>query len=65
MDRKFHRAPPRINRDTVTISSPEAPNPVAVRYAWDANPQACLYNTRPARRPVLRSDWPSVTDGHK
>jgi sialate O-acetylesterase len=26
------------------VSSAEVPNPVAVRYAWQANPKATLFN---------------------
>ena len=34
----------RINRDTVLLSSPEVPKPVAVRYAYADNPICNLYN---------------------
>jgi sialate O-acetylesterase len=33
-----------IDGDSIVVSSPSVPKPVAVRYAWDANPEACLHN---------------------
>ncbi len=43
-DGKFIWATPVIDGETVVVSSPKVKSPVAVRYAWDANPQAPLYN---------------------
>ncbi|HCE45765.1 MAG TPA: hypothetical protein DET40_19655 [Lentisphaeria bacterium] len=37
-DKKFIFAKAKIDGDTVIVSSPEIPNPVAVRYAWVQNP---------------------------
>jgi sialate O-acetylesterase len=37
-DQKFHWANARIDGDTVLVSHPEVPNPIAVRYAWTDNP---------------------------
>ena len=42
---KWHWADAEIDGDTVVASSPDVPEPVAVRYAYDANPAGCnLYN---------------------
>lgn len=43
-DRKWHWADARIDGDTVIVSSPEVPKPVFVRYAWQSNPNATLFN---------------------
>ncbi len=43
-DGKFVWAKAEIDGETVIVSSPTVTKPVAVRYAWDANPEACLYN---------------------
>jgi len=61
-DRKFVWADARIVGDTVVVSSPEVPEPVAVRYAWADNPVCNLYNEQglPAS-PFRTDDWPGVT----
>lgn len=43
-DRVWHWAEARVDGDTVLVSSPEVPEPIAVRYAWQANPLATLFN---------------------
>lgn len=43
-DRKFVWADAAIDGATVVVSSPAVPKPVAVRYAWSANPVCNLYN---------------------
>jgi len=44
-DRRWAWAEAVIDRDSVVVSSPEVPAPVAVRYAYDAHPAGCnLYN---------------------
>ena len=44
-DKKWHWAEAVIENDTVVVSSPEVPEPVAVRYAFQMNPDgANLYN---------------------
>ena len=44
-DLKFVWADAAIDKDTVVVSSPSVPKPVAVRYAWENNPEgANLYN---------------------
>lgn len=43
-DKKFVWADARIEGNEVVVSSTSVPEPVAVRYAWDMNPEATLYN---------------------
>jgi sialate O-acetylesterase len=63
-DRKFVWAEAVIDGDTIVVSSPAVPRPVAVRYAWDSNPEACLYNGAGLPAVPFRSDdWPGVTQG--
>jgi sialate O-acetylesterase len=62
-DQKWHWAEARIDGDAVVVSSPEVPDPVAVRYAWQSNPKATLYNGAGLPAVPFRSDdWPGVTD---
>ncbi len=42
-DRTWHSAQGRIEGDKVIVSSPEVTRPVAVRYAWAANPVFSLF----------------------
>jgi sialate O-acetylesterase len=62
MDRVWRRAQARIDGDSVVVSSPEVPLPVAVRYAWADNPDATLVNADglPAS-PFRTDDWPGLT----
>ncbi len=57
-DRTWHWAEARIEGDTVLVSSPAVKSPVAVRYAWQANPLATLFNAAglPAA-PFRTDDW--------
>jgi sialate O-acetylesterase len=65
-DRKFAWAQAVIDGDSIVVSSPAVPQPLAVRYAWDANPEACLYNGAGLPAVPFRSDdWPGVTEGNK
>ena len=41
-DRKFHFAQARIEGTSVVVSCPEVKFPLAVRYAWGANPDCNL-----------------------
>ena len=52
----------RIDVDTLRVESPEVPVPVAVRYAWQINPEANLENSEglPAT-PFRTDDWPLTT----
>ena len=43
-DGTWHWADGRIEGDTVVVSSSEVSEPVAIRYAWQANPRATLFN---------------------
>lgn len=43
-DGKFVWAKAEIDGEEIIVSSPNITKPVAVRYAWDSNPQAPLYN---------------------
>lgn len=43
-DKVFHWARAEIKGDTVTLSAPEVPKPVAVRYNWASNPVGNLVN---------------------
>jgi len=65
-DRTWHWADAKIDGDTVVVSSAEVPDPVAVRYAWQSNPLATLYNGAGLPAVPFRSDdWPGVTDHAK
>ncbi len=61
-DRKFYNARATIFGNRVVVSSPEVPNPVAVRYAWADAPVANLFgkNGLPAS-PFRTDDWPFST----
>jgi sialate O-acetylesterase len=62
-DRRWHWAEARIDGDSVIVSSPDVPEPAAARYAWQANPQATLFNGAglPAG-PFRTDDWPGITE---
>jgi sialate O-acetylesterase len=57
-DRKWHWATAKIDGDSILVSSPDVLNPVAARYAWQANPAATVYNGAglPAV-PFRTDDW--------
>ena len=63
-DHKFVWAEATIEGQTVLVSSPTVPNPVAVRYAWDSTPKCNLYNASglPAV-PFRTDDWPGTEAG--
>jgi sialate O-acetylesterase len=58
-DRKYYWADVEIQGDHVLVSSPQVPNPVAVRYGWDDDPDCNLINSTglPAS-PFRTDDWP-------
>jgi len=56
VDRVFHPASGRIERDTLLVSSPAVKEPVAVRYAWKNAPVANLYNGAGLPAVPFRSD---------
>lgn len=43
-DGKYFPATASVEGETMVASSPEVPNPVAIRYGWASNPQCNLYN---------------------
>ena len=70
-DRKFVPAKAEIEGGRVAVWSDEVAKPVAVRYAWEDNPEgANLYNrvggeaVLPAS-PFRTDDWPGLTAGRK
>jgi sialate O-acetylesterase len=60
-DKKWHWATAKIEGDSVVCTSPAVPKPVAVRYAWAANPEgANLINSEGLPASLFRSDdWPA------
>jgi sialate O-acetylesterase len=59
-DGKFVWADAVIDKDTVVVSSPAVPKPVAVRYAWAYNPEGCnLYNRDGLPASPFRTDAPA------
>jgi sialate O-acetylesterase len=55
-DGKFVPAMAKIDGGTVIVSSSEVPEPRAVRYAWDYNPDANLVNSAGLPASLFRSD---------
>jgi len=65
-DRKWYWADAHIEGNTVVISSPAVPNPKEVRYAWQSNPAATLFNGAGLPAAPFRTDsWPGMTEGHR
>jgi sialate O-acetylesterase len=64
VDRKWKAASAQIDGDKVVVSGPEIASPVAVRYAWQDNPDCNLFNAAglPAS-PFRTDDWPVATVG--
>ena len=61
--RKWFWADARIEGETVVVSSPSVPNPTQVRYAWQSNPAATLFNGAGLPAVPFRTDnWPGKTD---
>ena len=62
-DRQWHWADAKIEGEAILVSSPAVPEPVAARYAWQANPAATLFNGAglPAA-PFRTDDWPGITE---
>ena len=63
-DHVWHWADAAIDGDEVIVSSPEVRHPLAVRYAWGANPVCNLFSSEglPAW-PFRTDDWIGVTYG--
>ena len=55
-DREFRNAEARIDGDTVVVSSANVQAPAAVRYAWDADPKASLFNRNDLPASAFRTD---------
>ncbi len=55
-DKIFHPATARIESKSIAVSTPEVPEPVAVRYAWTNSPAASLYNSAGLPAAPFRSD---------
>ncbi len=63
-DHKFYWADARIQGKTIIVSSPSVPHPMAVRYAWQSNPEATLFNGAGLPAGPFRTDtWPLITEG--
>ena len=62
-DCKWHWAEAKIVGETVVVSSSEVPNPVAARYAWQANPKATLFNGAGLPAIPFQTDDGVRTDG--
>ena len=65
-DRKWYWADARIEGDTVVVSSASVPSPKEVRYAWQSNPAATLFNGAGLPAGPFRTDtWPGLTESHR
>ena len=65
-DHKWYWADARIDGDSVIVSSPSVPNPKEVRYAWQSNPLATLFNGAGLPAGPFRSDkWPGITENQR
>jgi sialate O-acetylesterase len=63
-DRTFVWADAKITGNTVVVSSPAVPHPVAVRYGWHYNPDCTLINGAGLPASPFRTDaWPGVSMG--
>lgn len=65
-DKKFVWAEAKIDGNKIVVENKNIINPVAVRYAWAANPVCNLYNGAdlPAS-PFRTDDWQGITFGKK
>ena len=65
-DRKWFWADAHIEGNFVVVSSPAVPNPKEVRYAWQSNPAATLFNGAGLPAVPFRTDtWPGITEAHR
>jgi sialate O-acetylesterase len=63
-DRKWVWADARIDGNSVIVSSPAVLHPTQVRYAWQSNPAATLFNGAGLPAVPFRTDtWPGKTEG--
>lgn len=62
-DRKWYWADARIEGDSIVVTSHSVPNPTQVRYAWQSNPVATLFNGAGLPAIPFRTDhWPGKTE---
>ena len=65
-DQKWYWADARIKGKTIIVSSSSVPHPKEVRYAWQSNPAATLFNGAGLPAPPFRTDtWPGITQNHR
>ena len=65
-DHKWYWAEARIDGNTIVVSSPSVPNPIEVRYAWQSNPAATLFNGAGLPAGPFRTDnWKGITEDHR
>ncbi|MGB7848098.1 MAG: sialate O-acetylesterase [Candidatus Acidiferrum sp.] len=65
-DRKWYWADAHIEGDSIVVASPSVPNPKEVRYAWQSNPAATLFNGAGLPAAPFRTDtWPGITQGQR
>lgn len=65
-DRKWVWADARLDGDTVVVPSSSVPNPKEVRYAWQSNPAATLFNGAGLPAVPFRTDaWPGITESQR
>lgn len=58
-DKVFHPAEAKVAGDAIIVTSAQVPAPVAVRYAYAANPELIVYNAAGLPAPPFRTDtWP-------
>lgn len=61
-DRKFHWANAVISGNKIVVSSPEVPDPLAVRYGWSNNPDVNVYSKDGLPlTPFRTDDFPGLT----
>jgi sialate O-acetylesterase len=65
-DRKWYWADARIQGKTIVVSSTSVPKPKEVRYAWQSNPAATLFNGAGLPAGPFRTDnWPGMTESNR
>jgi len=65
-DHKWYSADARLDGDSVVVSCPSVPNPKEVRYAWQSNPAATLFNSAGLPAGPFRTDtWPGITESQR
>ena len=61
-NRQFYPATASIVGNTIEVSSPQVPNPVALRYDWDKFFRASLFHTSGLPATPFRTDNWIITD---